>query len=163
HSGQRRNLYPNGVPQNRRRGQTSQFSSRHAGIRDEGWDGQGSTEPEAGVAYPGGHTRTRPTSRTTVRQNRLRRARLTPARIEYPHRSALLKSGLQRALAEPRRKRSFAACWLLLGAKMSDARLKPMPVPDQISQPFWEAAKARQLAVQRCQTCHYYNHPPRTV
>ena len=46
---------------------------------------------------------------------------------------------------------------------MSDARLKPMPVPDQISQPFWEAAKARQLAVQRCQTCHYYNHPPRTV
>jgi uncharacterized protein len=46
---------------------------------------------------------------------------------------------------------------------MSDARLKPIPIPDEITRPFWEAANERRLVVQRCTTCSYYNHPPRNV
>jgi len=38
---------------------------------------------------------------------------------------------------------------------------KPVPVPDELSRPFWEAAKERRLAIQRCSACGYYNHPPR--
>jgi uncharacterized OB-fold protein len=38
---------------------------------------------------------------------------------------------------------------------------RPIPIPDLLSAPFWEAARARRLVVQRCQSCHYYNHPPR--
>lgn len=46
---------------------------------------------------------------------------------------------------------------------MSDVRLKPIPVPDDATRPFWDAAKERRLVVQRCTICGYYNHPPRTV
>jgi uncharacterized OB-fold protein len=38
---------------------------------------------------------------------------------------------------------------------------KPVPVPDELSRPFWDAAKERRLVVQRCRSCGYYNHPPR--
>ena len=38
---------------------------------------------------------------------------------------------------------------------------KPVPVPDELSRPFWEAAKERRLELQRCGSCGYYNHPPR--
>jgi uncharacterized OB-fold protein len=38
---------------------------------------------------------------------------------------------------------------------------KPVPVPDELSRPFWEAAKERRLSIQRCGSCGYYNHPPR--
>ncbi|MBV8360226.1 MAG: OB-fold domain-containing protein [Deltaproteobacteria bacterium] len=46
---------------------------------------------------------------------------------------------------------------------MSDPRLKPIPSPDEITRPFWEAAREQRLVIQRCTTCNYYNHPPRTV
>jgi uncharacterized OB-fold protein len=46
---------------------------------------------------------------------------------------------------------------------MSDARPKPIPVPDDLTRPFWEGAKERRLVVQRCGACGYYNHPPRNV
>jgi uncharacterized OB-fold protein len=46
---------------------------------------------------------------------------------------------------------------------MSESRPKPIPLPDETTLPFWEAAKRRQLVIQRCTTCGYYNHPPRTV
>jgi len=46
---------------------------------------------------------------------------------------------------------------------MSDARPKPIPIPDEITRPFWEAAKEQRLVIQRCATCSYYNHPPRNV
>jgi uncharacterized OB-fold protein len=46
---------------------------------------------------------------------------------------------------------------------MSEARAKPIPVPDDITRPFWEAARQRRLVVQRCPSCGYYNHPPRNV
>jgi uncharacterized OB-fold protein len=38
---------------------------------------------------------------------------------------------------------------------------KPVPVPDELSRPFWDAAKERRLTIQRCGSCGYYNHPPR--
>lgn len=38
---------------------------------------------------------------------------------------------------------------------------KPVPAPDDLSGPFWDAARAHRLAVQRCAACGYYNHPPR--
>jgi uncharacterized OB-fold protein len=34
-------------------------------------------------------------------------------------------------------------------------------VPTITDLPFWEAAAAGRLAIQRCQACGYYNHPPR--
>lgn len=46
---------------------------------------------------------------------------------------------------------------------MPDHSKKPLPAPDELSQPFWEAAKQHQLVVQRCQECGYFNHPPRPV
>ena len=35
-----------------------------------------------------------------------------------------------------------------------------MPVPDVLTAGFWEAARNGQLAIQRCESCGYYNHPP---
>lgn len=46
---------------------------------------------------------------------------------------------------------------------MSDTRLKPIPIPDDLTRPFWAAAKEWRLVVQRCTACGYYNHPPRNV
>ncbi|MEW6299567.1 MAG: OB-fold domain-containing protein [Thermodesulfobacteriota bacterium] len=44
---------------------------------------------------------------------------------------------------------------------MSHRNERPRPVVDDLSRPFWEAAKQRQLVVQRCQACGHFNHPPR--
>ncbi len=44
---------------------------------------------------------------------------------------------------------------------MAPSSEKPVPVPDELSQPLWDAARERRLAVQRCAECGYYNHPPR--
>jgi uncharacterized protein len=44
---------------------------------------------------------------------------------------------------------------------MAATSKKPVPVPDELSRPFWDAAKERRLAIQRCGSCGYYNHPPR--
>jgi uncharacterized OB-fold protein len=44
---------------------------------------------------------------------------------------------------------------------MSEARPKPIPVPDDLSRPFWDGALAHRLVLQRCAACGYYNHPPR--
>ncbi len=46
---------------------------------------------------------------------------------------------------------------------MSEGRAKPIPQPDEVSAPFWAAAQNRQLAIQHCTSCGYYNHPPRAV
>ena len=37
---------------------------------------------------------------------------------------------------------------------------RPIPVPDDLTKPFWEAAKQEVLALQHCQSCGSYNHPP---
>ena len=44
---------------------------------------------------------------------------------------------------------------------MSEAKAKPVPAPDELSKPFWDAPREHRLCVQRCAECGYYNHPPR--
>jgi len=44
---------------------------------------------------------------------------------------------------------------------LSEASKKPVPVPDDLTRPFWDAARHRRLVIQRCDACGYYNHPPR--
>lgn len=38
--------------------------------------------------------------------------------------------------------------------------VRPIPVPNQWTQPFWDAAKRGVLALQRCQVCGHFQHPP---
>jgi uncharacterized OB-fold protein len=40
---------------------------------------------------------------------------------------------------------------------------RPMPLVDYLSRPFWDAADEERLALQRCQSCHHFQHPPRMV
>ena len=40
---------------------------------------------------------------------------------------------------------------------------KPLPTIDPSSRPFWEAAKAHRLAIQRCEDCGAYIFYPRTI
>ncbi|MEK7217214.1 MAG: OB-fold domain-containing protein [Chloroflexota bacterium] len=40
---------------------------------------------------------------------------------------------------------------------------RPLPQPDPLTQPFWDAASGGRLVVQRCGGCGYYNHPPRPL
>jgi hypothetical protein len=44
---------------------------------------------------------------------------------------------------------------------MTQPKGKPLPAPDELSQPFWDAAKQHKLVIQCCQKCGYFNHPPR--
>ncbi|PON18024.1 hypothetical protein C2W62_10185 [Candidatus Entotheonella serta] len=37
---------------------------------------------------------------------------------------------------------------------------RPIPVPNALTQPFWDAAKQGVLALQRCQSCGHFQHPP---
>ena len=37
---------------------------------------------------------------------------------------------------------------------------RPVPVPNEWTKPFWDAAKQGVLALQRCQACKHFQHPP---
>src|SRR5262249_15995538 len=37
---------------------------------------------------------------------------------------------------------------------------RPVPVPNEWTRPFWEAARRGSLELQRCQSCHSFQHPP---
>src|SRR2546426_11259891 len=37
---------------------------------------------------------------------------------------------------------------------------RPIPVPNEWTKPFWEAARRGVLALQRCQACGHFQHPP---
>jgi uncharacterized protein len=37
---------------------------------------------------------------------------------------------------------------------------RPIPVPNEWTKPFWEAAKTGELKLQRCQACRRFQHPP---
>ena len=37
------------------------------------------------------------------------------------------------------------------------------PAITDLTRPFWDAAKDRRLAIQRCAGCRYYNHPPKAA
>jgi uncharacterized protein len=36
----------------------------------------------------------------------------------------------------------------------------PIPVPNEVTQPFWDAANEGRLVIQRCQACLRRQHPP---
>jgi uncharacterized protein len=43
----------------------------------------------------------------------------------------------------------------------SDTRaLRPRPVPDDLTQPFWDGVADHKLVMQRCRDCRTYVHPP---
>ena len=48
---------------------------------------------------------------------------------------------------------------------MSDAQpnARPVPVPDERSRPYWDAAADHVLAVARCSVCNAYSIPPDVV
>jgi Rubredoxin-like zinc ribbon domain (DUF35_N) len=37
---------------------------------------------------------------------------------------------------------------------------RPIPVPNEWTKPFWDAAKRGELSLQRCQACKHFQHPP---
>ena len=37
---------------------------------------------------------------------------------------------------------------------------RPLPVPNEWTKPFWDAAKREALELQRCQSCGHFQHPP---
>ncbi len=37
---------------------------------------------------------------------------------------------------------------------------RPIPVPNEWTRPFWDSAKLNVLAMQRCQSCRHFQHPP---
>jgi len=37
---------------------------------------------------------------------------------------------------------------------------RPIPVPNEMTKPFWEAARQGVVAMQRCQSCSHFQHPP---
>jgi uncharacterized protein len=44
---------------------------------------------------------------------------------------------------------------------MAEQTQRPLPAVDDLTRPFWEAAKQHTLVMQRCQDCGYFNHPPK--
>jgi uncharacterized OB-fold protein len=40
---------------------------------------------------------------------------------------------------------------------------RPLPVPDDVSAPFWQAAAASVLVLARCSACAHVTHPPAPV
>ena len=42
-------------------------------------------------------------------------------------------------------------------------RARPLPVPDERSAPYWEAAADHVLVIARCSRCHRFSHPPDVV
>lgn len=43
---------------------------------------------------------------------------------------------------------------------MSTEYRKPLPGVDEISRPYWEAAKRHELVMQKCRQCGHYRYPP---
>ena len=40
---------------------------------------------------------------------------------------------------------------------------RALPAVNELTQGFWDAAREGRLRIQRCQSCGYYNHPPRAL
>ena len=38
--------------------------------------------------------------------------------------------------------------------------VKPVPKPDALTQPYWDAARKHELMIQYCPACNDYQHPP---
>jgi uncharacterized protein len=44
--------------------------------------------------------------------------------------------------------------------RLKERGVKPRPAPDDLTRPYWEAAKRHELRVLRCTECGRYRHPP---
>jgi uncharacterized OB-fold protein len=44
---------------------------------------------------------------------------------------------------------------------MTSQQTRPVPDPDELTAPYWDAAREHRLAIQRCSGCGHYQHPPR--
>ena len=44
---------------------------------------------------------------------------------------------------------------------VAETYVKPLPVADPDTQPFWEGCRGHQLRAQRCADCHTFRWPPR--
>jgi len=38
--------------------------------------------------------------------------------------------------------------------------IRVIPQPDEVSSPYWEAARRHEMQIQRCGSCRAYQHPP---
>ena len=43
---------------------------------------------------------------------------------------------------------------------MNEQYQKPLPAIDELTRPYWEAAKRHELVLQKCQQCGHYRYPP---
>ena len=46
---------------------------------------------------------------------------------------------------------------------MADLSPRPVPAPDDLTKPFWEATAEHRLEIQHCSACGHYNHPPKRL
>jgi uncharacterized OB-fold protein len=46
---------------------------------------------------------------------------------------------------------------------VTEAAQRPLPVPDAVSAPFWEAAARHVLVLARCGRCQAFTHPPDVI
>ncbi len=45
-------------------------------------------------------------------------------------------------------------------AQLRQMGIRVIPQPDEVSSPYWEAARRHELKIQRCGSCSAYQHPP---
>jgi uncharacterized protein len=44
--------------------------------------------------------------------------------------------------------------------RLKERGVKPRPAPDELTRPYWDAAKRGELRIMRCTACGRYRHPP---
>jgi uncharacterized OB-fold protein len=47
--------------------------------------------------------------------------------------------------------------------QLRELGIRPIPQPDEVTSPYWEAARRHELSIQRCRACGTYQHPPGTA
>jgi uncharacterized OB-fold protein len=50
-----------------------------------------------------------------------------------------------------------------VSVQAGDEAVRPLPVPDELTQGYWAGAARHQLTIQRCASCSTYIHPPRAA
>jgi uncharacterized OB-fold protein len=50
-----------------------------------------------------------------------------------------------------------------LDARPTLRGIGPLPQPDELTRPFWEACRAGRLVLQRCADCRTFQHPPEII
>jgi hypothetical protein len=45
-------------------------------------------------------------------------------------------------------------------AQLKEMGVKPIPAPDDLTRPYWDAANKGELHIQKCSTCGEHRHPP---